>query len=160
MLMNNDFPEFFEFELPKGELGGVFDDIYSLVQSIQETIKANYDPRKKEIGDRVVAWDGSSLTKMNGDEIFLNEDPFLTAEYFIVTDTHQDVYLTHTMEEVFEIDESGNQYEVERPDPDDEDYDEEDDEFEISYNQDLVIAHPETKETFRISSEHVKIIEL
>lgn len=139
------------FEFSKDGYEEIFESIYELMQAVQEQIRQNYDPRKKEIGDRVVPWDDSSLSSMDGNLILLSIEPFVTSDYFIVVENDLDHYITHEFEfgSVFEFEEDTDEIE----------YDGElDEDYDLTYRQDLIIAHPGTKELFRISSEHVKIL--
>ena len=65
------------------------DDLSQSIEFAKKVIKENYDPRNKEIGDRVIVWDFTSFTDENnnafeGSDIAVN---FKNIQYFIVIET-------------------------------------------------------------------------
>lgn len=55
-----------------------------LINEITEIIKNNQDNTPMEIGDRVIPWDGSSVSDINGNKKFIVLPPFTTTSYWIV----------------------------------------------------------------------------
>jgi hypothetical protein len=62
-----------------------------MIAKINAIMDQNRDDSKMEIGDRVVPWDGSSLTEINGDDICLLDEPFISAKYFVVISNSEKV---------------------------------------------------------------------
>jgi hypothetical protein len=118
-----------------GHLTSLFIDLSNMIDFISQTIENNYDDRVKEVGDRVVVWDGSSLTTIEGDDAFIIDEPFTTSEFFIVSETNQEYKLVSVINE-------------------------EDDGTEIEYHQDLVIVDVDTRMKYRVSSDHVSLYEI
>lgn len=82
---------------------------------------------RKEVGDRVLVIDYSSITFNNGEELIDNDyDDFCNAvdDFFIIAETNQN-----------------NNYRA----------------FVKEYKQDLVIYNPRSKKMYRIASRHVKL---
>lgn len=152
---NNDFEGQYNFGLP-GHIENMYTDLKILIDNIQQVIAENYDNRKKEVGDRVVVWDGSSLSGYEGEEVYIIEPPFTETDYFVVVETEQDSAL------VFSFSYSDDEEIDFEEDEDDEiefEMDEDLEASEFGYIQDLVIADPATKRKFRVSSEHVRRID-
>jgi len=146
--MSYNFDDDHEMEFPfrgiPGHIQNMYTDLLAVIETLRAVIEDNYDEREKRIGDRIVVWDGSSLTRLNGEEIYLNESPFTERDYFIVVDEFQDHTLTFSL---FGDDETedADEYLAEKIE-----------ESDITYLQDLVIVDPDTNEKYRVSSEHVK----
>jgi|ERR1035437_4103017 hypothetical protein len=97
-------------------------DNIDMILKIHKIMEQNRDNSKMEIGDRVIPWDGSSLSGINGEKYYI-KDKELSTKFFIVI--------------------SNKEKTIVKP-------------IENEYLQDLIIAHPETKQLFRISSTMVK----
>ncbi len=127
--------EFEQFPLRNmpGQFSNFFNDLSALADAINSVIEENWDDRVKEVGDRVVVWDGSSLISIEGESAYINEEPFTTSKYMIVAAVDQKTRMVSCVSDV------------------------EDDVFDIEYLQDLVVIDLPTKQKYRVSSDHVKI---
>lgn len=89
-----------------------------------------HDKTKKEIGDRIILIDFSSVTRFDGSELYIigvindvDNDHVLNVDYFIVAETRQKYEYKSVLK---------------------------------TYVQDLVIANSKTNQLYRVNSGHVK----
>lgn len=68
-----------------------------LLKEIHEIQAANRDNTPMIVGDRVVPWDGSSLTDMNGVDKYIVFEPFTSTKYWIIIAVGQENYTTETL---------------------------------------------------------------
>jgi hypothetical protein len=61
------------------------------LKKIQKIIRKNTDHTKMEIGDRVIPWDGSSLTDIDGNKYYVIDEPFISTKYWIVVDNNLNI---------------------------------------------------------------------
>lgn len=101
----------------------LFHKMLELKSKIQKKIDENMDEAPMEVGDRVIPWDGSSLTDMKGEKCYIVYEPFASTPYWIIISNEENT---------------------------------EHDSGVKVYKQDLIIAHPETKEKYRINKRGVK----
>jgi hypothetical protein len=103
-----------------------FNNLFNL-DEVNDMLDDKRDPYRKEIGDRVLIWDYSSCTHMNGMELDTEEDEqmqFNSLTYFIVIET-------------------GCKYVH--------------DAYYRKYRQDIVVVNPLTHMRFRINSGHLRL---
>ena len=60
----------------------------NLLVELNETVAKNQDNRDKLVGDKIIVWDGSSLSDINNNERLVVSSPFTEREYFIVIETN------------------------------------------------------------------------
>jgi hypothetical protein len=58
-----------------------------MLEHIQSLINENTDPTPMVIGDRVIPWDGSALTTMDGTKACVIYEPFTSTKFWIVVET-------------------------------------------------------------------------
>lgn len=129
---SQEFGEYEQFPLRNmpGQFSNFFNDLSVLADAINSVIEDNWDDRVKEVGDRVVVWDGSSLISIEGESAYINEEPFATSKYMIVAAVDQKTRMVSCVG---------------------------DDVFDIEYLQDIIVIDLPTKQKYRVSSDHVKI---
>ena len=129
-----EFGEFEEFPLRNvpGQFSNLYNDLSILIDAVGNMMEENWDDRVKEVGDRVVVWDGSSLITIEGEPAYINEEPFTTSKYMIVAAVDQKTRMVSCVSD-------------------------DDDVFDIEYLQDIVVIDLPTKQKYRVSSDHVKL---
>ena len=60
------------------------DEAGQMIALLEGIIALNIDNTPKKVGDKVIPWDGSSLTTIDGKDIYIINEPFISASYWIV----------------------------------------------------------------------------
>jgi len=79
------------------DAGNIFDDELSLFgnamrksREITKTYEENFDSRRKGIGDRVLIWNYSSISHINGNDPYSDDyEEIINSKYLIVIETGQ-----------------------------------------------------------------------
>lgn len=101
----------------------LFNALNNCIKDTQAIIAANIDNTPMEVGDRVIPWDGSSVTTDIGKRMSIVHEPFISTNHWIVVSNNESTKFDSGID---------------------------------VYNQDLLLAHPKTKQLIRCASRHVK----
>lgn len=103
-----------------------YEELLALRDRLVKIQSENMDNSPMEIGDRVKPWDGSAFTELDGTKRYIVEDEIKNVKYFVVCSNTEKHKTAKSWEQ----------------DP--------------QYDQDLIIADPETGKQYRTSSKMVK----